>query len=63
MNINRLHETESTVPFDAVESRCKLHAYALRDAFVHVFGSQSELREPHGLSAERILKEISSDPT
>ena len=41
---------------------CKLHTYALRDAFIHVFGSQSELREAHGLSAERILKEVGSDP-
>ena len=40
------------------QSRCKLHTFGLKDEFIHVFGSQNDLWEAHGLSLENICKSI-----
>jgi transketolase len=39
-------------------ARCKLHTFGLQDDFIHVYGSQDELRRAHGLSVDLILKQI-----
>lgn len=39
-------------------ARCRLHTFALQDDFLHVYGSQDELRRAHGLSVETILTQV-----
>lgn len=34
---------------------CQLHAFTLKDEFIHCYGSHEELQAGHGLSAEKIL--------
>jgi transketolase len=35
-------------------ARCTLHTFSLQDQFIHLFGSQKELWDAHGLSLDRI---------
>jgi transketolase len=39
-------------------ARCRLQTFALQDDFLHVYGSQDELRRAHGLSVETILAQV-----
>lgn len=39
-------------------ARCRVHTFSLKDEFIHVFGSQSDLWKAHGLSAETIFEEL-----
>ena len=39
-------------------ANCKLYTFGLKDEFIHVFGSQNDLWEAHGLSLENICKSI-----
>ena len=41
------------------DAGCQLYTFGLKDEFIHVFGSQSDLWRAHGLSAENIYKRIS----
>lgn len=41
---------------------CDLRTFALRDRFIHVYGSQAELLAAHGLSAEAILAALGGPP-
>lgn len=34
-------------------ARCRLHTFSLQDEFIHLFGSQKELWDAHGLTVER----------
>ncbi|MBY0527782.1 MAG: hypothetical protein K2R98_30570 [Gemmataceae bacterium] len=36
-------------------ARCRLHAFSLQDEFIHVYGSQRDLWDAHGLNAEKIV--------
>jgi len=36
------------------QARCKLHTFALRDAFLHAYGSHDDVRRAHGLSVGQI---------
>jgi transketolase len=33
---------------------CDLHTFSLRDEFLHVYGSQDDIRRAHGLSLDQI---------
>ena len=35
------------------DARCRLHTFSLQDDFIHVFGSQKDLWDAHGLTLER----------
>jgi transketolase len=35
-------------------ARCKLHTFALKDEFIHLYGSQDQLRRAHGLSVDQL---------
>ncbi len=37
---------------------CKLYTFHLRDEFLHVYGTQDDLRRAHGLSADCILRAV-----
>jgi len=39
-------------------SNCKLLTFGLKDEFIHVFGSQSDLWKAHGLNLDIICKTI-----
>jgi len=39
-------------------ARCKLRTYALKDEFIHVYGSHSDLLGAHGLDPELIFREV-----
>lgn len=39
---------------------CRLLTFSLKDEFIHLYGSHAELREAHGLSADRIVETILS---
>ena len=39
---------------------CKLYTFHLRDEFLHVYGTQDDLRRAHGLSADRILRAVAA---
>jgi transketolase len=34
-------------------ARCKLHTFSLQDSFIHLFGSQKDLWDAHGLTLDR----------
>jgi transketolase len=36
-------------------ARCRVQTHALRDAFIHEFGTSQDLWRAHGLSADRIV--------
>jgi transketolase len=38
------------------KAECKLHTFGLKDEFIHLYGSQDDMRKAHGLSIENILK-------
>ena len=38
---------------------CGLHTFGLKDAFLHVYGAQTDLWRAHGIDAERILQMLS----
>jgi len=40
---------------------CKLHTFALKDAFLHVYGSQDDIRQAHGLSVDQIYPVIAAN--
>ncbi|MGH9348787.1 MAG: transketolase family protein [Vicinamibacterales bacterium] len=42
---------------------CALHTFSLRDAFIHVYGSQQDLWRAHGLGADRICASLRSGAT
>lgn len=44
------------------KAACALRTFALKDEFVHVFGSHAELMAAHGLEAGRILQELRDLP-
>jgi transketolase len=37
---------------------CKLYTFHLRDEFLHVYGTQDDLRRAHGLSTDRIIRAV-----
>ena len=39
-------------------ARCRLECFSLQDAFIHCYGTHSELLAAHGLTAERIVNKI-----
>jgi transketolase len=41
-----------------VKAGCDLSTFGLKDEFIHVFGSQRDLWEAHGLSVDSILKQV-----
>lgn len=41
-------------------ARCKLRTYALKDEFIHVYGTHSELLKAHGLDPELIFRELAA---
>ena len=41
-----------------VKANCRLLTFGLKDKFIHVYGSQKDIWEAHGLSADIILKSI-----
>jgi transketolase len=40
------------------QARCRLQTFSLKDAFLHVYGSQDDLRRAHGLSVDQIYPVI-----
>lgn len=40
-------------------ARCALRTFALKDAFIHVYGTHSDLLKAHGLDADLIFNELS----
>jgi transketolase len=38
--------------------RCEIHTFALKDEFIHYFGSRAELLEKHGLTLSKIFDAI-----
>ena len=40
---------------------CKLHTFALKDEFLHVYGSQDDIRHAHGLSVDQIYPVIAAN--
>jgi transketolase len=42
-------------------SKAKVHAFSLKDEFIHSYGKHEELLAVHGLSAEAILKRLERD--
>jgi transketolase len=40
-------------------ARCRLHTFALKDEFIHLYGSQEQLRRAHGLSVDQVYAAIS----
>jgi len=41
------------------QATCRLHTFALQDAFLHVYGSQDDVRQAHGLSVDQIYPALS----
>jgi transketolase len=41
-------------------ARCKLRTYALKDEFVHVYGSHSDLLAAHGFNPELIFRDVAA---
>ena len=41
-----------------VRADCDLHTFHLKDDFLHVYGSQDDLRRAHGLSSDRIVMQV-----
>lgn len=39
-------------------ARCKLHTYGLKDEFIHLYGTQDDIRRAHGLDNGLILSQI-----
>lgn len=39
-------------------ARCRLLTFSLRDEFIHLFGSQRQMWEAHGLTVDRICAEV-----
>jgi transketolase len=39
-------------------ARCRLRTFSLRDEFIHVYGAQRDLWNAHGLSADRIVRQV-----
>jgi transketolase len=37
-----------------VQASCRLHTFSLKDQFLHVYGSQDDIRRAHGLSLDQI---------
>jgi hypothetical protein len=42
-------------------SKARVHAFSLKDEFIHFYGKYDELLAVHGLSAELILKRLGQD--
>jgi len=42
------------------QARCKLHTFALKDAFLHAYGSHDDVRRAHGLSVGQIYPAVAS---
>lgn len=42
------------------QARAKLHAFSLKDAFLHVYGSYDDVRRAHGLSVDQIYSVVAS---
>ena len=40
------------------QAQCRLHTFSLKDEFIHLFGSPSDLWKVHGISAEKILSRL-----
>ena len=40
------------------QARCKLRTFALKDAFLHAYGSHDDVRRAHGLSVDQIYPEV-----
>lgn len=39
-------------------AKCKLHTFSLKDEFIHLYGTQDDLRRAHGLDIDLILPQI-----
>lgn len=37
---------------------CKIHAFALKDQFIHLYGSHKDLLNAHGLNVEKIVRNV-----
>ena len=46
------------IAWDA-QASCRLHTFCLRDEFLHVYGSQDDIRRAHGLSIDQIYPAVS----
>jgi transketolase len=42
------------------QARCRLLTFSLRDEFIHVYGSQTDLWNAHGLVPDRIFEAVIS---
>jgi transketolase len=41
-----------------IDARCSLHTFALKDEFIHIYGSQGDLWRAHGLTADAIVTRV-----
>jgi transketolase len=39
-------------------ARCRLHTFALKDEFIHLYGSHDQLRRAHGLSVDQLYAAV-----
>jgi transketolase len=44
-----------------VQATCKLHTFSLKDEFIHVYGTQNDLWQAHGISSDQICNSILND--
>jgi len=44
-----------------IGAKCRLYAFSLKDEFIHVYGSQTNLWDAHGLNLEKIYRSISTE--
>jgi transketolase len=40
------------------QASCKLHTFSLKNEFLHVYGSQDDIRRAHGLSLDQIYPHV-----
>ena len=44
-----------------VQATCKLHTFSLKDEFIHMYGTQNDLWQAHGISLDHICNSILND--
>ena len=58
-NLNGLGARIKEIAWD-YRASCRLHTFGLQDKFIHVFGSQQDLWDAHGLSIDRMYQDIAA---
>jgi transketolase len=58
-SVGGLGQQVKALAFDS-GARCRLHAFSLRDEFIHVYGPHGDLLQAHGLQADLIHGKIFS---